>query len=287
MDSSSGKSTFSRLAICSGLHAVHPPPVVATWPVPRPFHGTCPVPAPGVPSASSTGADEPVLHVVPQPVVDDELGRLRAAARLLRLPLRHRGPVHQLARRGSRRCGAAPARSSTGHDRAGGRSPAPRAPAPSAARSPPAQRTTGTGPRPARSADVAHPATRGGTTAPRPAPTRPPTAAASSVAGPVSDPDPRTPARHLSRRCTGGRPGDRIDGRPVQPHRPTCRSSHLDTSTIEVLRRPVESALRPAVGDVPQPNPADAPSRCRVQTACSRASRTSSVGIDGSRTASR
>src|SRR5918994_6666056 len=49
-----------------------------------------------------------------------------------------------------------------------------------------------------------------------------------------------------SRRATGGRPGDRIGGLPVaaaaQP-----RDRPIYTPLLEVLRRPVESALHPLV----------------------------------------
>jgi len=49
---------------------------------------------------------------------------------------------------------------------------------------------------------------------------------------------------------------------------------------IKVLRRPVESALRPVVVVVDQPGQISPSSRLRVQMACSTASRTSRVVID-------
>ena len=45
---------------------------------------------------------EPLLHVLTQPVVAHELRGLRALRRLLRLPLRHQGPVDRLAAPGRR-----------------------------------------------------------------------------------------------------------------------------------------------------------------------------------------
>src|SRR4051794_34741787 len=71
-----------------------PPPVLTTWLVPalprsrqRPEHRRA--------ARSADLAAEPVLHVAAQPVVDHELGGLRAAGSPLRLPLRDRCPVLQ------------------------------------------------------------------------------------------------------------------------------------------------------------------------------------------------
>jgi hypothetical protein len=55
----------------------------------------------------------------------------------------------------------------------------------------------------------------------------------------------------MSRRI-GGRPGDLIAGRPVNVVIQPIGLLPIDTSIIEVLRRPAEFALGPAVGVVDQ-----------------------------------
>src|SRR4051812_31231542 len=99
MDSSSGKSTHSRLAICSGLHAVDLR-LSWRWGLFSPFHGGVLGPATIVPSGRRTFPGEPVLHVLAQPVIAYQLRCLRALGGLLRLPLRHHGAVDRLARPG-------------------------------------------------------------------------------------------------------------------------------------------------------------------------------------------
>src|SRR5215213_4862959 len=72
----------------------------------------------------------------------------------------------------------------------------------------------------------------------------PTAAAASSVVTPVAIT--RQNARSTSRRCAGA-PGDFIGDRPVNSFIHPA-GLPINTSKIRVLRRPVESALRPVVG---------------------------------------
>ena len=93
MDSSSGKSTRSRFEICSGLqdfaHRRSPSAVTAADEAHL-----------GAGHERTVGpsdlAGQTVLHVVPQPVVRDELRDLRSTGAPLGVPLRGRRPIRQL-----------------------------------------------------------------------------------------------------------------------------------------------------------------------------------------------
>ncbi len=131
--------------ICSGLHAVAHRRSCRCG-LFSPFHAGVFGPATIVPSGRRTLPDEPLLHVLTQPVVARELRGLRALGGLLGLPLRHHGAVVLLPAPG-RRVAAQLAR-----DRPrvtaepAGDLPHARRPGRAAARSPHARRTTGTGP---------------------------------------------------------------------------------------------------------------------------------------------
>ncbi len=107
---SSGKSSRRRWAICCGLHALTPAPVLpGTVPPALPRHRS--------PAWSSNHAGQPVLHINPQRRVDRQLRRLRAPGGPFGMPLRRGGPILQAAtaRRGVAPVGRSasdPARSS-------------------------------------------------------------------------------------------------------------------------------------------------------------------------------
>ena len=119
--------------------------------------------------------------------------------------------------------------------------------APSARRSPRAQRSTGTARRQVRAGSTAWRHARGTTEIP------PPQTPHTRSQPPRSrGPRQSSPRRRGSTsRRTVGHPGDRIAGRPVcVTNHPGCRPTfHLH---LEVLRRPPESALRSVVGVMDQ-----------------------------------
>ena len=171
---------------------------------------SCPsTPGPSGPTSSpvrrTDHAREPVLDVVRgaarwwpawRPSVAEPAAR-RATGRSM--------PCTRAARSASTRCGAAPARSSTGSAPTAERSPAHRSPELAAARCPHVQRRTDSGPTPSE-ADTGSRRQRGGTTGTQPAMTRPP-----RPLRPRSSSRRAIAAQNLtrsSRHATVGRPGD-------------------------------------------------------------------------------
>ena len=203
-----------------------PPPVLPARPCRRPFHARPPGPAPASRRAGDR-AGQPVLHVLAQRVVGGELGRLRAPGAPLGVPLRGRRPVLQppAARRGvaaqlprdRRRRPAQPA----------GDLAHARCPGAAAARSPPARRTTDTAPTAARRMIGAIPPPSRNHRDPT-GPDTPHATAASSLVSPSAI---STQNRRSTSRRAGGRPGDRIAGRPVSAAtHPSPAPSHTSTS---------------------------------------------------------
>ena len=207
MDSSSGKSTRSRFAICSGLHDVAHRRSAACGRVAARSRRTS-GPGTGVPSgrrSARRAAPARTRAAGRSPASFATFGRLGAP---LGVPLRRRRPVRPLAclrvaalRRSSREI------VDGDRGRAAGDLAHAHAAARARSRSPRAQRTTDTGPTagPARSAASRQ---RDGTTASRPPATRRRTAAASSLDTPRATAcQNRT---RSSRRAADGRPGDHI-----------------------------------------------------------------------------
>jgi hypothetical protein len=98
IDSSSGKSTGSRFAICSGLHELaQRPALTAAVPPPDPSSLR---PGHGLAVGRADRAGEPILHVVTKPLVRGEPGRLRALSSTISMPLRDDRPIHQHAAAG-------------------------------------------------------------------------------------------------------------------------------------------------------------------------------------------
>src|SRR4051812_20306218 len=152
--------------------------------------------------------------------------------------------------RASRRCAVALARSSTAPAPGGGPPPAARGPAPARARSPPARRTTGTAPRaasttatdatvacrPPHGTSGSLPAATPPPPSPRPRSTDPPRWTPRTAADPLAAPPPAAPATSAS------------------PAGPDPSAADLPSQhPPPVLRRPLESALHPAVGVLDQP----------------------------------
>ena len=142
-------------------------------------------------------------------------------------------------RRGSTRCGAAPARSSTATGRCGGRSRAPRAAGPAGSRSPRARRTTGSGP-------TAGPSVIGGIPPASRNHLRPDRGRHAGLSGRVLARQPAAIAsqnrtRPRAARSTAGpatASGHASHGSPAR----RLLDAHPHHLHLEVLRRPVESA---------------------------------------------
>ena len=205
MDSSSGKSSGSRFAICSGLHAVHPAAIPTVWLVPA---------LPG-PSPRPDRAPIRALHRTRR----GGPARRRGAARWWRASRSSGGgrgarrataratPDSRAGRSASTRCAAAPARSSTATGRAVGRSRAHR-PLRVPDRDVLALRERQIPTRHRRRQGKGSRRQRDGTTGTRPAMTRPP-----RPRRPRSSRPRAIAAQNLtrsSRHATVGRPGDGI-----------------------------------------------------------------------------
>ena len=171
---------------------------------------------------------QPVLHVLAQLLVRHQPGGLRAGGPAIAVPLRNHSPVDQRAAPGARVAPQLPRRPSTASGPAAGRSPGRHDRKRGRSRSPPAQRTTGNGPNAARTPQMVASRHPRGTTGSRPPATRQPRPQHPHSTAHARSP-PRT-ADRCSRRATGGRPGDRIAGRPVAAGRPVRSSPHLPTS---------------------------------------------------------
>src|SRR5690606_3673298 len=94
MDSSSGKSTFKRLAICSRAPRCRPRPILAMRLAPALAHHDRRADLATLGCAH--GAGQPVLDVVTKPVVLDELRHLGPPGATLGVPLRDRRLVLEL-----------------------------------------------------------------------------------------------------------------------------------------------------------------------------------------------
>ena len=199
-----------------------------------PWHSGVPEPG-GPPCVELTATNQPVLHVVTRAGHRRRASPawVRAAARwAFQCAVEARYTSFSAAGRGVAPKLPRDRRRAT--TKSGGRSPAPRDPVPSGWRSPPVQRTTGTGPRPASSARCASRHT--GETSARPPPAT----------------HPRQPQRLRSRR------------RP----RPESQNS-VNTSRVRCTRPAWRPHRRPARGQ-PQPNPSVVPSRTPPRSRCSR-----------------
>lgn len=100
MEPSSGKLTFSRLEICSGLQHVTRRRSCRRG-LFRPFHSCACGSRHDPPSGGLDGAGQPVLHVLAEPIVLDRFRCLRPPGSALGVPLRHRCPIlHRIRPRG-------------------------------------------------------------------------------------------------------------------------------------------------------------------------------------------
>ena len=236
----------SRSEICSGLHDVAQR---RSWRrgLLRPFHGLNAGPADRASVGPTHVAGQSLLHVLAQPLVGGELGRLRPPRARARPSTAPPTPGTRAGRRASPRCAATRARSSTATGPAAARSHARPSPRHATARSPPARRTTGTDPRPRRRSDRAsrHPPE---TTGRQPPATPRPRAPPPRCAGPS-----RSHARTALDLAPVRRPAPATSS-PTGPSTPSstppaCPSQLL---CIKVLRRPLESALAAGIGVMDQ-----------------------------------
>ena len=240
IDSSSGKSTRSRLAICSGLYDRGPAAVLAA-PVPR----ADPPHLPGPDRAMPLGRlISPASHYHRRPGAAgwQHAGDLRGAQHAGRRATGRSWPDTPSARHGSRRCGAAPWRWSEGDRPAACGLAHPDLFGRGGWRSLLARRTTGSGPDSGARPRVGMP--------PPSRNQRDPTAGDTPAATPASSlvrTRWRSPTRTAAGArvvATGGRPGERIAGRPARSAaRRFLGGVPSQPLTAKVLRRPVESAL--------------------------------------------
>ena len=235
MDPSSGKSTCSRFAICSGLHEGRPAAVL-TAPMPTPD----PADRRASHSRAVRGRDLPASRSCTYAAAHRWL-RAWPPSGAWHADRRATGrswpdtPDH---RHGSPHCGAAPARSSMGTGPAAERSRAPRSPGHAGQRSLPARRRTKSGPTAEPRLDRWHPTTFTEPAVPTAGDT-PARHAASSLDGP--------PAIANQNRCRCSRVPPVVDqvtalehAAPDQPVDAHWLPSQL--LTVEMLRRLLESA---------------------------------------------
>ena len=238
-----GEVDRSRFAICSGLHDfAHRRSARRPWRRPIEAHGG---PGDQLPVGPVDLTGEPVLHVVAEPVVADELRQLRAARSPLGVPLGGRRPVVHRAAARRRVAAQLPRDRRRMPDPPGGRSPAPQGLRCAASRSPRARRRTDSAPTPGQ-LDGGHPATMA--EPPRPDRRRHPHRARRVLRREtLRDIDPKRSVLH--------RAVSAADPETASPAAPSTSPSTqqavpYNTSTSGVLRRPVESELSTPV-DVP------------------------------------